>query len=117
MSQLNQILIVLAILALLPAAITILWKIRLFPLALYLVSTRLFFPQWAASHEILCMGLLVGCALFAVLIWTVKFVRWRQSTHLHEDLMMEQYAREIGLAPGQYRITRKHGSPYLEYGE
>ncbi|MGI5953717.1 hypothetical protein [Dysosmobacter sp.] len=117
MSALQQILIVLGILALLPAAITILWKIRLFPLALYLVSTQLFFPKWAAAHTMLCMALLIGCVLYAVAIWTVKIVRWRQSAHFSENMMMERYAQEIGLVPGQYRISHKRGSPYLEYND
>lgn len=115
MSQFNQLLIVFTVLALLPVAIKLLWKIRLFPLALTLLCTQLFFPKWASAHEMLCMALLLGSCLFAILCWTVKFIRWRQSTHFHEDLMMERYAREIGLAPGQYKIRRKHGVARLEY--
>lgn len=78
MNMWQQLLIVLGILAALPLAITALWKLRLLPLALYFLSTRLFFPKWAAAHEAACMGILAGCVLFAVVMWAVRIVRWRR---------------------------------------
>lgn len=78
MNMWQQLLIVLGVLAALPLAITILWKLRLLPLALDFVSTRLFFPKWAAANERTCIILFAACVLFAVVMWIVKIVRWRR---------------------------------------
>ena len=78
MNMWQQLLIVFGILAALPLAIKILWKLRLLPLALYFVSTRLFFPKWAAAHGTACIGIFAGCVLFAVILWAVQIVRWRR---------------------------------------
>lgn len=78
MNMWQQLLIVLGVLAALPLAITILWKLRLLPLALYFVSTRLFFPKWAAANEKTCIILFAACALFAVVMWVVRIVLWRR---------------------------------------
>ena len=78
MNMWQQLLTVFCILVALPLAVKVLWKLRLLPLALYFVSTRLFFPKWAAAHETACIALFAGCVLFAVAAWTVKIVRRRR---------------------------------------
>ena len=63
---LKQLAVVFLILASLPLAVTILWKLRLLPLALCLAATELFFPKWAASHETACLCLLAASVLFVL---------------------------------------------------
>ena len=54
----KQLFIVLLILVSLPLACKLLWWLRLLPLAVYFVATKLFFPAWAADYQTLfpCMG-------------------------------------------------------------
>lgn len=78
MNMWQQLLTVFCILAALPLAIKILWKLRLLPLALYFVSTRLFFPKWAAANETACIILFAACVLFAMVMWVVKIILWRR---------------------------------------
>lgn len=88
MNMWQQLLIVLGVLAALPLAITILWKLRLLPLALYFVSTRLFFPKWAAANEKTCIILFALCVLFAVVMWMVKIILWRrEELEIQRDLL------------------------------
>ena len=88
MNMWQQVLIVLVILALLPIAIKVLWKLRLLPLALYFVATRLFFPKWAAANETACIILFAACVLFAVVMWVVKIILWRrEKMEIQRDLL------------------------------
>ncbi len=75
----KQLAIVILILASLPLAIRIAWKLRLFPLALYLVATKLFFPNWASQHTTLCLCLLAGSILYFFLWWGIRLYReWEE---------------------------------------
>lgn len=94
----QQLAIVFLILASLPLAVTLLWKLRLLPLALYFAATDLFFPNWAASHKGLCLGLLIASILFAILAWAFRIYRWKQEQRYYEDLVLAR-ARE------RYRVT------------
>lgn len=94
----KQLSIVFLILASLPLAITLLWKLRLLPLALYFVATKLFFPKWAANHGTLCLCLFVVSVLFAVLVWVIQFCRWRQERRYYEN-------RLLATATPLYRVT------------
>lgn len=88
MNMWQQLLTVFCILAALPLAIKVLWKLRLLPLALYFVSTRLFFPKWAAANERTCIILFAICVLFAVVMWVVKIVHWRrEELEIQRDLL------------------------------
>ena len=60
MNTTQQVLIVLAGLALLPLVIRLLRMAHLLPAALYLFVTRLCFPDWAAANSRLCAGLFAG---------------------------------------------------------
>ena len=64
MNQLQQLLIVLGALALLPLAVKLLWKLYLFPLGCWFAATRLICPKWAAANETLCLVLLAASILF-----------------------------------------------------
>lgn len=97
---LKQLAVVFLILASLPLAVTILWKLRLLPLALCLAATELFFPKWAASHETVCLCLLAASVLFVVLAWAVQIRRWRQEQQYNE-------ARLLASAKPLYRITEQ----------
>lgn len=85
---LKQLAIVFLILASLPLVITLLWKLRLLPLALYFVATDLFFPKWAASHGRLCLCLFAASVLFAVLAWGFRIYRWRQEQRYCENYLL-----------------------------
>lgn len=88
MNMWQQLLTVFCILAALPLAVKVLWKLRLLPLALYFLSTRLFFPKWAAAHETACIALFAGCVLFAVVLWAVKLIRSRwEERQAQKELM------------------------------
>ena len=97
---LKQLAVVFLILASLPLAVTILWKLRLLPLALCLAATELFFPKWAASHETACLCLLAASVLFAILAWAVQIRRWRQEQRNIEN-------RLLATAKPLYRITEQ----------
>ena len=97
---LTQLFIVFLILASLPFAITILWKLRLFPLAMCVTATELFFPKWAASHETVCLCLFLASVLFAVLSWVYQIHRWRQEQRYYEN-------RLLATARPLYRITEQ----------
>lgn len=99
MSIPQQLLIVFLILCLLPFAVTILWKLRLFPLGMYFVVTDLFFPDWAASHELLCIGLFAAAVLYAVLSWCWRIVRWRREQRWALNSLL---ARATPLYPDLY---------------
>ena len=73
MSPIQQLLIVGGILLALPLAVKLLWKLYLFPLGCWLAATRLFWPKWAAANVRLCLGLLVGCILFFLCAWALRF--------------------------------------------
>lgn len=94
----QQLAIVFLILASLPLVVTLLWKLRLLPLALYFTATDLFFPKWAASHEGLCLGLFIASVLFAILAWAFRVYHWKQEQRYYENLVLSR-ARE------RYRIT------------
>lgn len=97
---LKQLAIVFLILASLPLAVTILWKLRLLPLVLCIAATELFFPKWAASHETACLCLLAASVLFAVLAWVFQIRRWRQEQRNIEN-------RLLATAKPLYRVTEQ----------
>lgn len=88
MRPMYQILIVLTVLALLPTAAKLLWKLRLLPLAMYLTATRLFWPDWTEGHPIGSYALLAACVLFFAACWLAKLIR-----HRKEQRALMEYAR------------------------
>lgn len=72
MNTTQQVMIVLAGLALLPLVIRLLRMAHLLPAALYLFSTRLCFPGWAAANSRLCAGLFAGTVLYFLFRWGWK---------------------------------------------
>lgn len=97
---LKQLAIVFLILASMPLVISLLWKLRLLPLALCVVATELFFPKWAASHEVACLCLFAGSVLFAVLAWAIQIHRRRQERRYYEGLL-------LATAKPFYRVTEQ----------
>ena len=69
----QQLLIVAGVLAALPFAVKLLWKLYLFPLGFWLVATRLFWPQWAEENKTLCLALLAGSILFFLAAWGLRY--------------------------------------------
>ena len=78
MNQLQQLLIVLGVLTLLPVAVKLLWKTYLFPLGAVIVATRLFWPKWAAVHVGYCIALYAGSILFFTSAWAIRGILKRR---------------------------------------
>ena len=115
-NQIQQVLIVLCVLAAIPLACRILAKLKLLPLALYLLATKLFFPQWAAEHETLCAVLLAGLVVLTLARWLAKPLMRRRSDRAAPAMVVRQVeqARQMGLRDDQYSIQpNAHGIPRL----
>ena len=115
-NQIQQVLIVLCVLAAIPLACRILAKLKLLPLALYLLATKLFFPQWAAEHETLCAVLLAGLVVLTLARWLAKPLMRRRSDRAATAMVVRQVeqARQMGLRDDQYSIhPNAHGIPRL----
>lgn len=78
MGMLEQLLIVIAALALLPLVVKLLWRVYLIPVAAYFVCTRLIWPAWAAENHLLCIGLFAASVLIFVGAWTLKIIQRRR---------------------------------------
>lgn len=85
---LKQLAIVFVILASLPLVITLLWKLRLLPLAITAFLPVLMGREWALEHQTLLLGLLAASVLFAVLAWVLWFRRRKQEQRYYEDLLL-----------------------------
>ena len=85
---LKQLTIVFIILASLPLVITLLWKLRLLPLAVSAFLPYLLGQRWAETHEALLLCLLAASVLFAVLAWVLWFRRRKQEQRYYEDLLL-----------------------------
>ena len=88
MNQLQQLAIVLAGLFALPFVIKLLKLLYLFPLSLYLVSTKLLFPNWSMENRLLCVVICAACVLYFVFAWVMRFRRRKQAKQQAlEDLL------------------------------
>lgn len=80
----QQLIIAFVALASLPAVITLLIKLRIFPLvAFWLIVDS--FEGWAQANEILCIWLFAACIAYPVLVWGFKLFRW-----WHEEQQCKQ---------------------------
>lgn len=95
---LKQLAIVFLILASLPLAVTILWKLRLLPLAVSVSLPYLMGHQWASERPALVIGFVAASVLFAVLAWAFQLHRRRQERRYDE-------ARLLATATPMYHIT------------
>ena len=78
MNQLQQLAIVLAGLFALPFVTKLLKLVYLFPLSLYLVSTKLFFPKWSMENRMLCAAICAVCIAYFVLAWVLRIKQRRR---------------------------------------
>ena len=101
----KQLFIVLLILVSLPSVCKLLWWLRLLPLAVYFVATKLFFPAWAADHRILCLSLFAGCILFAVLAWGHRIYRRKQEHRFWETQILSDPSTHYWPFPGETSKT------------
>lgn len=72
-----QLLIAFLAVASIPAVITILGKIHLLPLAVYLLAAYSF-PLWVSDNPFRSTVLLIVSILYPVLVWGGKAVQWWQ---------------------------------------
>ena len=96
----HQLLIVALVILSLPIVISILWKLRLFPLGCYFVATKLFWLRWAAAHQTVCILIFVACVLFFAVTWIVHFVRKKREEQIMAELI-HRYTKD--LKPGESR--------------
>ena len=96
MNQIQQLAIVLAGLFALPLVIKLLKLVYLFPLSLYLVSTKLFFPDWSMENRTLCIAVCAACIAYFVLSWVMRFRRRKQ---LKQQALEDLLARAKPLRP------------------
>ena len=96
----HQLLIVSLVILSLPIVVRILWKLRLFPLGCYFVATKLFWPRWAAAHRTSCILIFVGCVLFFLLYWIVRFIRQKREEQIMAEFL-HHYTKD--LKPGESR--------------
>lgn len=96
----HQLLIVSLVILSLPIVVRILWKLRLFPLGCYFVATKLFWPRWAAAHRTACILIFVGCVLFFLLYWIVRFIRQKREEQIMAEFL-HRYTKD--LKPGESR--------------
>ena len=101
----KQLFIVLLILVSLPSVCKLLWWLRLLPLAVYFVATKLFFPAWAADHRILCLSLFAGCILFAILAWGHHIYRRKQEQRFWETQILSDPSTHYWPFPGETSKT------------
>ena len=88
MNQIQQLAIVLAGLFALPFVIKLLKLVYLFPLSLYLVATKMFFPNWSMENRTLCIAVCAACVAYFVLAWVLRFKRRKQvKQQALEDLL------------------------------
>ena len=97
---LKQLAIVFLILSALPLAVTLLWKLRLLPLAVSVSLPYLISRQWTAEHSALILGLVAASVLFAILSWAFRLWRWRQERRYYE-------ARLLASATPMYYISEQ----------
>ena len=96
MNQIQQLAIVLAGLFALPFVIKLLKLVYLFPLSLYLVSTKLFFPDWSMENRTLCIAVCAACVAYFVLSWVMRF---RCRKQLNHEALEELLARARPFRP------------------
>lgn len=96
----HQLLIVSLVILSLPIVVRILWKLRLFPLGCYFVATKLFWPRWALAHRTACILIFVGCVLFFLLYWIVRFIRQKREEQIMAEFL-HHYTKD--LKPGESR--------------
>ncbi len=96
----HQLLIVSLVILSLPIVVRILWKLRLFPLGCYFVATKLFWPRWAAAHRTACILIFLGCVLFFLLYWIVRFIRQKREEQIMAEVL-HRYTKD--LKPGESR--------------
>jgi len=121
MSIFHQLLLFILILVLISVgfrlALRLLVKLHLLPLGLYLLMTRFFFPDWAAAHELLYMGLLAAIIVGTLAVWLTPVIRrFREERRAKQVFLSElQFAREHGLSPEDYHFEFHNGVPLIEY--
>lgn len=113
----KQIVIVLAVLALLPLALKLAVKTRLIVPLLYMAVVSIFFSSWATEHEILSFGILGLLLLLVVISWL-----WPVFSRLREErLMKKALLLQIGAARANstepLSVTIEDGIPIVRTNE
>lgn len=99
--MLKQLLIVLVLLAVTPyivgIVLALLAKLRLLPLAVCSLS----FPASPiGGSDSVAIGLLAVCALYPIVYWTLRFIRWRQEERYYAHSLLAT-AKPL-YAPAEY---------------
>ena len=86
MNHVQQLFIVICVLMILPVLFNLLSKLHLVPVAVYLIATRLVFPDWAAENRLLSALLFFLCVIYAVGLWLL----WLRNRKLEQQIMLHQ---------------------------
>lgn len=115
--MLKQILILIAVLALLPLALKLAVKTRLIVPLLYAAVVAFFFPIWAEAHTVLSFGILGLLILFVAVSWLWPvFSRIREERMMKKALLLQiDAARKAGAE--QMSVTVNDGIPIVRAKE
>lgn len=113
----KQILIVLAVLALLPLLLKLAVKTRLIIPLLYVAVVAVFFSAWATEHEIVSFGILGLLVLLVVISWLWPVIARIRDERLMKKALLLQIvaAREKSAEP--LTVTIEDGIPIVRTNE
>ena len=95
--MLMQVVIVAVCLSLLPLLIKLIFKLRLFPLVLYVILANTALAGWVQAHEAASVAIFGVITAFTVLSWLVPLVRRK----LAERRQMQALLRQVEIARAQ----------------
>lgn len=95
--MLMQVVIVAVCLSLLPLLIKLIFKLRLFPLVLYVILANTALAGWVQAHEAASVAIFGVITALTVLSWLVPLVRRK----LAERRQMQALLRQVEIARAQ----------------
>ena len=100
-------------------ALWLLFKLKLFPLALYLAATRLVFSGWPEAHRTADLVILAALALLTVVLWMAGPIHsWRENKLANDMVALQlRAARDRGLTDDRFSLRVEDGVPILERKE
>ena len=108
--MLMQVVIVAVCLSLLPLLIKLIFKLRLFPLVLYVILANTALAGWVQAHETASVVLFSVIAALIVLSWVVPFVRHQLDERRQMQILLRQVeiARAQGIQTPSFREENGH---------
>ena len=103
--MLTQVAVVGVCLSLLPLALMLLVKLRLFPLALYILLANTVLADWVRSHETASVAVFYAIAALIALSWVLPAIRRKLDTRRQVRALLRQVeaARAQGIPDPSFR--------------